>query len=385
MMPRQMSRKIICVCISGVVSYMTCFLFLWNKALNWKSTSAYHSSKSWSASEFSYINSTKSVLPMSRFLFLNQSKRFSPSKRLQHYNQSTKSTESPISTESLSAHQNKSISVSLAAYDRQRSYAKRFYLSTVIMVRIYSHDLAKWTIKELKQWLYYLFYAGVEHVYLCDHFVYHRERLKSSLLRYEEKGLLTYIDWPWNASQNSGKIMRHQVNCYSHVIHKYGRESEWQLSIDMDEYPFCLKDMDRSFLSRYLANQPATVSQILMPNFLMLGQGNRLKTMTIERITRITKEVANALTKPVYKTGAILRTSIHKHSIKSGLTVHASPEQLRMLHYWGARLQKWGPDTNKTFEITNEYVFVRDHIASSIRNDLLLNGEIDAFSNSTGP
>ena len=38
-----------------------------------------------------------------------------------------------------------------------------------------------------------------------------------------------------------------------------------------------------------------------MPNFLMLGRGNRSETMTVKRITRIHKSKANTLNKPIVK------------------------------------------------------------------------------------
>ena len=270
-------------------------------------------------------------------------------------------------------------------FNRTYNSSKKYFLTEILMARIYKNDLAKWTINELKQWLHFLFYAGVEHVYLCDHFVYHHERLDSSLSKYIENELITYIEWPWNASNNGGKIMRHQVNCYSHVIKKYGKDSMWQMSIDMDEFPVCLKDTERLYLVRYLLKQSANVSQILMPNFLMLGQGNRSKTMTIEKITRITKKVANALTKPLYKISAIRHPGIHSHYLNNGVGTTADPDILRMLHYWGARLQNWGPDTNKTIEMTEEFDLIKDTIAPAVRRSLNKYGEHDVFSNSTGP
>ena len=38
----------------------------------------------------------------------------------------------------------------------------KMFLSAAFRVRIYEHDKAKWTIRELKQWLHYMFFAGVE-------------------------------------------------------------------------------------------------------------------------------------------------------------------------------------------------------------------------------
>ena len=179
--------------------------------------------------------------------------------------------------------------------------------------------------------------------------------------------------------------MRHQKNRYSHVIRIYGMDSVWQMSIDMDEFPVCLKDTEILFLARFLKQTPTTVSQIVMPNFLMLGQGNRSKTMTIERITRITNKTADALTKPLYRISAIRNPRIHSHEITYGSTITANYSELRMLHYWGARLQGWGPDISKTIEMTEEFNFVKDTIASAIRRNLIEFGESDAFSNATGP
>ena len=262
----------------------------------------------------------------------------------------------------------------------------KYYLSEILMVRIYKHDKAKWTIRELKQWMHYLFFAGIEHIYLCDHYVLSDERLEPLLSKYIDKGLLTYIDWPWNASANLGRIMAHQVHCYDHVTKKYGADSMWQTSIDMDEYPFCGEDVHKGFLSRYLKQyEKKSISQILMENYLMLGQGDRTKTMTIERINRITKKIANKLTKPIFRPKYLSDVGIHTHHFRHGASIYANVKELRMLHYWGARPQNWGPDTNKTLEITEPFPYVVMFIAPMVRRSLISFGEFDAFSNVTGP
>ena len=381
-MSKLIPLKLKCLSISAVAAYMTCFLLLWNKTLTVRTISLREQSNSKEFTKCKFDVKPEDVTPVQVLSNnVNHSRgrvADNPTAGRSHSNQSIRNRNIKIYSSTL-----KSTSDFFETF--KRIYiSKRFFLTEIIMVRIYENDLAKWTIRELKQWLHYMFYAGVEHVYLCDHFIYHHERLKSSLSKYIEKGLLTYIEWPWNASKHGGDIMKHQINCYKHVIRKYGKESEWQMSVDMDEYPVCLKDAHRQFLPRFLIQQPARVSQILMPNFLMLGQGNRSKTMTIERITRITKKVPNLNEKPIYRPSAMLRPKIHMHYM-SGLTIAANSTELRMLHYWGARKQNWGPDTNKTIEITDEYDFVRDHIASAIRNDLTEFGEYDAFSNVTGP
>jgi hypothetical protein len=68
-----------------------------------------------------------------------------------------------------------------------------YFLAELLQVRIYDEDKARWSIKELKQWMHYLFLAGVEHIYLCDHFMHEHEKLDGHLKRYIDAGLVTYL------------------------------------------------------------------------------------------------------------------------------------------------------------------------------------------------
>ena len=105
------------------------------------------------------------------------------------------------------------------------------------------------------------------------------------------------------------------------------------MSIDMDQYPFVVNDTSPAFLSNFLKKKEKMLngtSQILMQNFLMLGQGNKSKTMTIERITRITRTKANALTKPIYKVQNLTHPDIHSHQMESGSTVYAYEAELHL-------------------------------------------------------
>ena len=40
-----------------------------------------------------------------------------------------------------------------------------------------------------------MFYAGVEHIYLCDHHASNQEKLDTHLKQYIDLGLVTYISW----------------------------------------------------------------------------------------------------------------------------------------------------------------------------------------------
>ncbi len=264
----------------------------------------------------------------------------------------------------------------------QRNVTKRYFLTEILMVRIYEQDKAKWTIKELKQWLHYMLFAGIEHFYLCDHFENPKESVAKDLKRYIDLNLITYI--PFSQPR---RAMSAQVQCYQSVHSKYKQESEWQLTIDMDEYPFIHNDTKEGFLVRYLKNLPPDVTVVYMPNFLMLGQGDRTRDIAIERINRIhslTKE-SNALGKNIYKPQDVSHVDIHSVRLRRGTFVRERGERLKMLHYWGARLQAWGPDTPKILNMTVEFNMVRNLLAPVVRKSLLAFGEFDAFSNTTGP
>ena len=76
---------------------------------------------------------------------------------------------------------------------------------------------------------------------------------------------------------------------------------------------------------------------------------------------------------------------MHHNHIKSGSTFEEDGSTLKMLHYWGSRLQNWGPDTPDIIKKTVPFTDVREQLAPVIRKSLLAFGETDAFSNSTGP
>ena len=258
---------------------------------------------------------------------------------------------------------------------------QNYFLAAAFIVRIYETDKARWTIKELKQWFHYMFYAGVEHIYLCDHFMQESEILKQKLKKYIDHDLITYI--PWDVGKHT---LPKKVSCYQHIIDQYKSNTTWQIFIDMDEYPFISNDTEEGFLKRYLQRFPQIISEISMPNFIMLGQGDRTKNMTIERMDRIeslTKK-SNNLDKPIARPGNV-KAQIHHNRILKGKIHEENGSVLKMLHYWGSRLQNWGPDTPEIIKKTVNFTEMRDKLAPIVRKSLLSFGEWDAFSNSTGP
>ena len=222
-----------------------------------------------------------------------------------------------------------------------------YYLTAVFIVRIYENDLSEMTTAEIKQWLVYLRYAGVEHVYLYDLWYLPGESQKEALDVFIREGYLTYTDWH---KYNPYVREKSQLPAYQHCIDNFKKDSEWQAAIDIDEYPFSPKDTDPGFMHRFVkkySKKHSDVSEITMQNYLYLGEKNKSKELLIEQLWRHTHGPSNSLVKPIYKPDTIKRAQVHHNKRHSGRSRTAPNNELRFNHYWGARLQNWGPDTEE--------------------------------------
>ena len=220
-----------------------------------------------------------------------------------------------------------------------------YFLSVVANVRIYEKDKAKLTSKELKSWLLYLRYIGIEHVYLYDAWMYKNESQLSTLQLFLDEGYITYTNWHSHTPYNTRKTM---VAAYQDCIDHHKEESKWQVSIDIDEYPYSPSDTAPGFLQRFVtmfSQENPRASEISIQNFLYLGKPLD-KELMIERLLRRTPKPSNPLVKPIYKPKNV-RSAIHHNHLITGTTVVAPVQQLRMNHYWGSRLQDWGEDTRE--------------------------------------
>jgi hypothetical protein len=72
---------------------------------------------------------------------------------------------------------------------------KRRYLTVLLLIRIYAADKARLTAYELYQWLAYLSYAGVDHVYVYDAYERPEEGLSGVVQPWVDEGFATYVDW----------------------------------------------------------------------------------------------------------------------------------------------------------------------------------------------
>lgn len=226
--------------------------------------------------------------------------------------------------------------------------SKSYFLTAVLLVRIYVKDLAQLTTREMRQWLYYLRYAGFEHVYVYDAFVYKEESQAQALKHLIDEGFVTYVDWSHRAFPYS--ISGTQHSAYQDCIDRFGHESMWQAAIDIDEYPFSPRDQQPKFVQRKVASfseAMPTASELTMQNFLFLGKplDSNEHPLLIDRLWRRTHTRANALVKPIYKPSHVARATVHHNALSKGRSVNFPVSELRLNHYWGARLQNWGDDT----------------------------------------
>ena len=226
--------------------------------------------------------------------------------------------------------------------------SKPFFLTAVLLVRIYVKDLAQLTTREMRQWLYYLRYAGFEHVYIYDAYVLKNESQAQALKSLIDEGFVTYVDWSHNAYPYS--IAGTQHSAYQDCINRFGHETLWQSAIDIDEYPFSPTDKQPLFVQRavkHFSEQVPDASELTMQNFLFLGKplNDRKHPLLIDRVWRRTPGPANALVKPIYKPSHVSMAIVHHNGLRQGTSRNFPVDQLRMNHYWGARLQNWGEDT----------------------------------------
>lgn len=227
---------------------------------------------------------------------------------------------------------------------------KPYLVAAVIVVRIYEEDKAKLTRKELHQWIQYMKYAGVEHIYLYDNYKYPTETIRGWYERTFHPSFITYINW----SMYHPFSWKTQPGNYLHAIYNYKNDSKWHLAFDMDEYPFAVNDIDRGFLTRFINNHSKLypyASEFVFKNFLFLGKPTN-RTYLVERMLRRTRNVSNKLVKPLYKPECVQRALMHGNELKCGYQMEVDPTVMRMNHYWGARLQHWGDDTPETLRQT---------------------------------
>jgi hypothetical protein len=234
----------------------------------------------------------------------------------------------------------------------RRHMSPPYQLSAVLLVRVYRHDRAGLSSREMLQWLFYLRYAGFEHVFVYDAYVSKNESQYHVLSSLVQSGYVTYVDW---SAHNPYTIKGTQISAYQDCIDKNRNNLTWHMAIDIDEYPFSPADVEPNFMQRFVHNfsiENPRVSQVTLQNYLFLGKPLEANPFLIARLRRRTHEKANDLGKSVFRVAQMRTAEVHHNTMRVGMTVDSDSKVMRLNHYWGARLQDWGEDTHKILDIT---------------------------------
>jgi hypothetical protein len=205
-----------------------------------------------------------------------------------------------------------------------------------VMFRIFPEDEFHMSPHDILDWIDYLRSAGVTHFHLYDNCQQPSECQDQLVLQNT-----VYQHWP------EPNYATAQISAIQHCIRSV--EQAWVLSCDLDEYPFSKVDNHTGFLTRIVQAQPQDVSQILLRSMFFGGKNLHRSSTVHEPMMDFFKyhypepEGEHHRTKPLFRSE---RTSqqqpniVHEMIMQTGRTVVADPNQLRLNHYWGARLDK---------------------------------------------
>ncbi|KAI5075797.1 hypothetical protein GOP47_0009873, partial [Adiantum capillus-veneris] len=238
-----------------------------------------------------------------------------------------------------------------------------YLLVALIFNRVHGSDLFGIGPYECRQWIEYMLYAGVEHIFWYDTAHNNAETLEVYIRPYIRARLLTYVRFH-QLFPNSLSESFHfeQDNSYRHFLAHFAHRGKWVVQIDVDEYPFSSADQSSCFLHRlireYEVRSPDT-SQILLQCMIFAGnpRGDLVNGWVIERYQRRKYETEGvekgyqSRQKPIYRADlckGIVSENPHGVWMGEGKTVVASDERIRMNHYWGARESGFKPDTRES-------------------------------------
>ena len=203
------------------------------------------------------------------------------------------------------------------------------------MFRIWQGDQFGMTRKHLKDWISYLYWAGVTHVRLYDH-CHHHDECQTNIRN------IDYIRWQ-STDYASAQIAAIR-DCISNALAK---NFTWVLSCDIDEYPFSPVDPLNGFLSRLIHSLSSSTSQILLRS-MFFGEQNGTPLKSNQSIharylyrTRI-PEGEHHRTKSIFMPSRVAEFQpniVHELLMQTGDTVVAAHEKARLNHYWGYRLE----------------------------------------------
>ncbi|MCO5571512.1 hypothetical protein L7F22_025254 [Adiantum nelumboides] len=235
--------------------------------------------------------------------------------------------------------------VNACRYPRSNVTEPPYLLVALIFNRVHGSDLFGIGPYECRQWIEYMLYAGVEHVYWYDAAHNNAEILKSYIRPYLRSGLLTYMRF-YDVFPNSLSESFHfeQDNSYRHFLTHFAQRARWVVQIDVDEYPFSSVDRNSCFLQRLIREYEVRsrgTSQILLQCMIFAGnpQFDLVNGWVIERYQRRKYETEGvkkgyqSRQKPIYRADlckGIMSENPHGVWMGEGITVVASEERIRV-------------------------------------------------------
>lgn len=202
-------------------------------------------------------------------------------------------------------------------------------VNLAILVRVYPGDPHNWTKKDLQDWIYYYKYAGINHIFLYDHFNqdYKKvERVKKTIQDMDMEDFVSYHDWssknfeaedslkpenldklPKNLKQESARTIENirkmaynsaklegetaakgsqtaRTSAAGNFEPNKSNPADWQINLNLHEYIFSLRDQEQGFIQRMIQQ---TIIDKLTASVETFKNGVSVQTMKQEHITAL--------------------------------------------------------------------------------------------------
>jgi hypothetical protein len=241
------------------------------------------------------------------------------------------------------------------------------FLSAAVMFRTFDADLEQYTLRDVEEWMAVMRFGGVQHFYVYDQ-CHSKDECQPALA--SSHADVTYRRWPppsefdfehpphhWETDDYSHA----QYSAYLHAANTYRACSEWQITMDIDEYPYSRADQKPGYISRAIkqyAGKPGrytslgSVTQLVIQNQIFMGQPSRPdKPSRIGRnirraprtagvAFRTTTQARKSRVKSIYRCDDLQEMVFgnpHVFRMEYGRTRLVAENTLTAFHYWGWR------------------------------------------------
>ena len=216
------------------------------------------------------------------------------------------------------------------------NHSHKFRLSALLFTRAnYTRDTMQHQFREVREWMEWMFYGGMDHVFLYDNCQGPGECLRSCLEPYIREGLVTYMTW--NPPERYHDAQEH---CYNDWPKEFKSRSHWQITADMDEYPYIKSDIEPNFLLRLTEKHRCSI-YFQNQFFLDVRKPKLDGEFLMERILRKDRNYERypSRSKVLYQPEFVTKVNVHSVDMQSGCHErYVIPiEQGGLQHYWGYR------------------------------------------------